>query len=58
MIERVRNVIKADHKKGKRPAPGQTPISSKRRKSGDKLLNRYPILLLIWICHHQRIWRV
>lgn len=42
MVERVRNAIKRDYKKGKRPSSGLTPVS-KRKKTGDKLLNRYPI---------------
>ena len=43
MVERIRNVIKRDFKKGKRPAPGHTPTVSKRKKTGEKLLNRYPV---------------
>ena len=46
MVDRVRNIIKSDAKKGKWPSPGHTsttPTAPKCRKTGDKLMNRYPI---------------
>lgn len=44
MVERVRNVIKADHKKARQT--GQEPVhpsSPKRPKKGPSLIRRYPI---------------
>lgn len=44
MVERVRNVIKRDYKRGiKRPGTDHNQILSKCRKKGEKLVNRYPV---------------
>lgn len=42
MVERVRNVVKRDNKRGKHPTDGDTP-APKRRSKGSELLRRYPV---------------
>lgn len=45
MIERLRNVTKADKKKGKRPLEdGASPEATPKRKKGNPILRRYPII--------------
>ena len=44
MVERVRNVIKQDKKKGKRPLESTDDLRTpKRRKRDSEILQRYPI---------------
>ena len=43
MIERVRNVIKADYRKTKCAVTSDVSSEPKRRKKGVELLRRYPI---------------
>ena len=43
MVERVRNVLKSDKKKGKRPLDVTEPAEPKRKKADDAILRRYPI---------------
>lgn len=41
MVDRVRNVIKRDSKKGKTPV--SEPSTPKRRRKGTELVRRYPV---------------
>ena len=43
MVERVRNVIKTDRKRGKRPLEDETVPFQKRRPKACELLRRYPV---------------
>lgn len=44
MVERVRNVVKLDNKRGKRPLENANDLNTpKRKKKDSEMLQRYPI---------------